>query len=329
MKINPVIVGRGAAGQAMQRSLAIVSTIHQQLSIAPAIFAERNAPLSEIAQNLEHPVLLIANPHALHSKGILEGSEAGFKALIVEKPACTSMSQVGELRKVKMPISVCHGYRMMWGPQTIREMLVGGEVGDIIAIEGRYWQSSAAQRAIEKSASSTWKNDPSLSGPYDVLLDLGSHWADMAMFLYGEKPERSRLWLSYLNSEAAHRDTHIHFDMAFKAGHPARASISKTAHGYGNDLELHVLGTKKSLGWHSQNPDVIEIGQGRDRTIKVREKSVLGSGMRAFHALGWLEGYVEIISQTLLAMAGFESRHVPTLQEGLDVVEVLLNAERG
>ena len=48
-----------------------------------------------------------------------------------------------------------HGNRRMWGPQTIVRMIAEGEIGDVISIDGRYWQSSAAQMATSQDPPAT------------------------------------------------------------------------------------------------------------------------------------------------------------------------------
>jgi predicted dehydrogenase len=329
MTLTPVVIGRGMAGQAMRRSLAIVGLMHPELEIQPALDAERGRPLDAIGRESEHRVLLVANPHALHAAAIVEGARAGFKAIIAEKPACVSSEQMVKLDGIAIPVSICHGYRVMWGPRTIRHMIAANELGRIIAVDGRCWQSSAAQRALDPTQPfQLWKNDPTLSGPSDVLIDNGSHWVDLATYLMGEPARKGTGWVSYVNAEAPHRDTHAHLDLLFSEGRQARASISKTVHGAGNDLEFTVIGSRRSATWAFLRPDIIEVGDGGTRTTLHRKDFSMGSGSRPFHGVGWLEGYVEIIRQTLLGLIGKSTVAVPTLAEGLQVMKTIFSLER-
>jgi len=329
VQISPVVIGRGQAGQAMLRSLAIVGLMHPELEIRPAVQAERGRPLHAVSRGLENPVLLVANPHALHAATIIEGVKVGFKAIIAEKPACVSPEQLATLEGIQIPVSICHGYRVMWGPRTVRHMIAANDLGRIIALDGRCWQSSAAQRALDPAPNfQLWKNDPALSGPSDALIDNGSHWIDLATFLMGEPAQRGSAWVSYINAEAPHRDTHVHLDLVFSEARQARASISKTVHGAGNDLEFTVIGSRRSASWRFLRPDEIEIGDGAERKTIHRKDTSMGSGSRPFHGLGWLEGYVEIIRQTLLGLAGKNTAAVPTLAEGLQVMNTIFLLER-
>ena len=228
MTITPFILGRGMAGQAFQKSLAILSLQHPDWGIQETLPLSRNQK-PDITLKTPNPILFIANPHGLHAQSILEGEKAGFKAMVVEKPACVNLKEIESLKVVRIPVAVCHGYHQMWGPQTLKQMLDAGEFGELISIEGHYWQSSAAQKALEPTPKPhPWKNDPALSGGSDALIDIGIHWVETAAFLMGEPGFKGRAWLSYANAEAPHRDTHVHLNLQFSGGRRAMASVSKT-----------------------------------------------------------------------------------------------------
>ncbi|MEX2125684.1 MAG: Gfo/Idh/MocA family oxidoreductase [Woeseia sp.] len=323
MQITPFISGSGKAASAIMESLGVIAIAKPDVSILPSRRLKRGEPL-KVADAI-NPVLFIASPHALHARSILEGERAGFVLIVCEKPAAVSAQQIGNLRQVRVPVAVCHGYRQMWGVQTLREMIDAGEFGEIISVEGRYWQSSTANQALTGANVQTWKNDPELSGPSDALIDIGSHWADAALFLIGEAPDDTALWLSYANAAAPHRDSHAHLQMTFPGGTRALASISKTVHGAPNHFEVNVIGTRKYACWKFLEEDQIEVGVGSRRSYIARNRADIGSGHWPFHGMGWLEGYIEIIYQ---AIRGLEdgTANYPTLPQNLEVMSLLLAA---
>ncbi|NBX92791.1 MAG: hypothetical protein EBQ85_06115 [Proteobacteria bacterium] len=135
-----------------------------------------------------------------------------------------------------------------------------------------------------------------MSGTYDVLLDLTTHWPDLVFFLAGETPERVGVWKSFVNSTSEHRDTHNHITMELSKKRRSIGSLSKTAHGSGNGLEIHGITEKRSVSWTFLNPDELVIGEAGKRTTLHRpDGSSFGSEQYPFHSTGWLEGYVEII----------------------------------
>ena len=331
MLIEPLIRGRGQAGLAMAKALSTISAIHPEIEILSPIWVARETPLRSIARNPKaKSLLLIATPSALHARHILEGEKAEFQTIVAEKPACVSLAEIVRLRRVTSTVNICHGYRMMWGPQTISAMIAAGELGSVFSIEGHYWQSSAAEKALSPKNNNSpkkWKNDASLSGPYDTLLDIGTHWVDLASFFARNPPRRISGWISHVNAETRHRDTHIHLDLEFPKSIRGVGSISKTAHGSGNELEIKIFGSQKSISWSLQNPDILQIGHGAELKLMRRSEMNWGSQQWPFHGMGWLEGYIEIIHQTILEMGGKARRLPPTLKESLLLTESLLKAK--
>jgi predicted dehydrogenase len=325
--IAPVLVGRGMAGKAILRSLAIVSQTDSELNLLPVCLAERGVPLNSYLSSQALNVLFLANPSGLHARLILEGVQAGFDAIAADKPVCVRAEEIPLLRSIHAKVTVFHGYRAMWGVRTVKKMVETGELGDVFAFESRYWQSSSAQMAMKGTAEKRpWKNDIQLNGPWDALTDLGSHVVDICLYLMAERPLETRCWLSFRNSPAQHRDTHVHMQLKFAGSRRSMVSISKTMHGATNDFEFTAIGTRGSVTWRFLRPDEIEYGSGNQTSIIRRETANASSETAPFHGLGWLEGYVEITRQTLRQVSGLASAGIPTLSEALDVMDVLLNA---
>lgn len=329
MQFQPFILGRGMSGRAIAKALSVIDIIDSEIDIAPPIQLERGRALAGLTGDYENPVLCIGNPHGLHAQCVIDAEAAGFREIIVDKPVCVKADDIERLRSVTADVAVLHGYRRMWGPQTIAWMIDQGELGEIIAIEGRYWQSSAARLAVsdDPPKDKTWKSDVELAGAYDTLVDLGTHWVDLMLALAGERPRSSRIWLSYANAPSPTRDTHAQIYLEFPSFR-AMGSVSKTSHGSGNDLEFSVLGTKRSVSWCGQQPDEIKMGRGNVVTLCRRGAGRYGSQHPPFHGLGWLEGYVEILHSFLMKRAGRDAPPVPTLEDGLAVMEVVLGADR-
>jgi len=327
-RINPVVVGKGMSGRAILNSLAIVSQSDTELEILPVQLADRGRPFASYVSDGTENVLFLANPSALHASSIHEGIAAGFSAVAAEKPVCVHPDEIENLRAITTFVSVYHGYRVLWGPREIKRMISAGELGEIFSLEARYWQSSAALPVPDGvPAGHTWKNDPRLNGPHDALSDLGSHIVDMFLYLMSEKPVRSRCRLFYRNAASAHRDTHVRLLLDFPGDRQAIASISKTLHGAGNELEFTVIGTRGSATWRFLQPDIVELGKGNRRNVITRNSPNPSSRTLPFHGLGWIEGYVYITDQTLRSVSGLSSSPVPTVSEALDAMEVILQAE--
>jgi predicted dehydrogenase len=265
----------------------------------------------------------VAGPHALHTPRLLEAAERGYRFAICEKPAAVDLDQIEALERLPMATWICHGYRLMWGPQELKRALAAGRFGTLISIEGRYWQSSAT-RTPKKGA---WKDAPELGGRFDVLLDLASHWADLVTHIYGRLPDRTLVRRWFVNAASPHRDTHVHLTMEF-GDLVGFGSISKTVHGRGNKLELEILGEHASASWSFERPDVIVWGEGGTQSTEVRGDAELPARLAPFHGLGWMEGYGRLVGEVVAHMREGRTAGAPTLEEHLGVLRCLIGAAR-
>lgn len=171
MNYTPFVMGSGRAARAMREAMRVVEIAVPEISFLPLRQLARGESPKGITAGAENPILFIANPHGLHAPSILEADSEGYQLIVVEKPAAVSLDEVRALSRIKTPVAVCHGYRQMWGVQTLRRQVEAGEFGQIIAVEGRYWQSSSAQSSMAETKSPSWKNDPRLGGTSDTLID--------------------------------------------------------------------------------------------------------------------------------------------------------------
>jgi predicted dehydrogenase len=322
--IQSYVLGSGAASQAIQKALGILDVLYPSWGIKKPILIKREVKLDTL-KPVDKSVLFLANPHALHTPRILEAERAGFKWVLTEKPAAVSVEQIEELNLVKIPVAVFHGYRQTWGIQTLKKYIDQGELGEWGTLEGRYWQASAGEKRLLRESSDSWKDQKELSGAFDVLLDLGTHWADLVFFLLGI-PVKGKVWISYLNSMAEHRDTTNFIEMDYGKNKKAFGSVSKNVHGSGNDLELVINGEKKSMKWNLARPDELAVGEGSKTTVLQRSTQTMGSQQWPFHGTGWLEGYIEIIKQYFHQMRGESFDSYPNLREQITVLKFLLKS---
>lgn len=313
-RLQPLILGSGSAGRALRTALAMYPE-----EIAPPQGLARDAPLPD--PDPERSLLVVANPHALHAPRLLEAAELGYRWAICEKPVAVDLEQVELLEGLPLEVWVCHGYRLLWGPETIRQARIDGRFGELLAVEGRYWQSSATRGPRTPG----WKDDPALGGHHDVLLDLATHWVDLMIFLTGEAPMRTRIRRWWVNAASEHRDTHVHVTMEH-GGATSLGSVSKTVHGAGNHLQFHVLGADASASWSFADPDVVVWGQGADRRVEARTKADPPARLAPFHGLGWTEGYASLVGDLVGHVVHGQPRRGPGVRDQIVVLRALLEA---
>ncbi len=325
--IQPYIVGSGKSAKAIRISLKILDSIEPGININEPIQISRNQKLPEVNSQNQKNCLFIANPPALHTNLIIEAIQSRWEEIVTEKPGAISTEQIEILDKLGSSklesIAVLHCYRQTWGFLKLKNLIKDNFLGELISIEGRYWQSSVAKRNKEKVFYETWKDNSELAGKYDTLTDLSCHWLDFASALAGySTPIIEFRNLDYRLAESAHRDTHVLIAGKFKENKCSFiSSISKIIHGARNDFEISVIGTKACAHWAFQSPDQIELGEGSSKRIIMCEGEKIGSEFDSFHRMGWIEGYIETLRQYFL----YKNNHnYPNLGEHLKIMNSLL-----
>lgn len=325
---RPFILGSGGSAQAIEGALGLLQLSHPRWQLERPVKVARTTKLSSLVVDPTTDFLCLANPHALHARRLIEALEAGFRRIVTEKPIATSSEDLGLLKALPegVHVGVFHGYRALWGPRDIRRRIEAGLLGKVFAVEGRYWQSSAAQVAVgEKESRGGWKNDRDVSGPYDVALDLGTHWVNLAAYLAGGRLRDGIVRRGFANAEAPHRDTHVTMDLAFEGDVRSLASVSKTVHGAVNDLDVVVHGTHGSAAWSFTSPDVLVLGRGSERLRVTRPAAApTASKLPVGHGLGWLDGYAAVLEGFLEHWDGPARDAYPSLEEVLPDMETYL-----
>jgi predicted dehydrogenase len=326
---RPFILGSGLAGKAIAEALSLLSVQNAGLHFeAPTFLGRDELPRLKLSDP-SSSLLFIANPSGLHAHAIVDGARVGFPTIFAEKPACVTEEELSSLEALPTRVAVLHVYREMWGPQFVRELVETGALGQVFALESRYWQPSAAHRAVTGAPTrGTWKNSPELCGACDALLDLGSHWIDMMCFVSASTPQSLKSRLLYPLSEAPHRDTHVQFQGTLMNGASLQGSVSKVVHGSANDFEVVVMGTQGTARWNFMNPDQVLVGKGRDASLISRKGAESGTGHPPYHAMGWIEGYVALIRKVLSPSQVPEKYPVPQLSENLKLLKFLMSGER-
>ena len=124
--------------------------------------------------------LIIATPSAQHAEQTIAGLEAGC-AVFCQKPLGRSGAEVRRIvesaRAADRLLGVDLSYRFTNGMQKIRELIRGGELGDVFAIDLVFHNAYGPDKP--------WFYDRRLSGG-GCVIDLGIHLVDAALWATGE-----------------------------------------------------------------------------------------------------------------------------------------------
>ncbi len=264
----------------------------------------------------------ICTPNAQHFLMAKEALEAG-KHVICEKPLATSMEEGEELvllaERQGLRNCVCHNLRYYPLVQQMRGMREDGDLGEILAIQGTYFQDW-----LLYDTDWNWRVQAKAGGPSRCLADIGSHWFDMAEHLSGlrvtslcadlqtfhptrKRPKHSVETFSnkllgpedYVETGV---DTEDFGSVIFRVGERARGSVtaSQVSAGRKNRLSIEICGTRSSVAWNQERPDELWIGH-RDagNEMVVKDPSLLKPAARSYADLpgGHSEGYDDTFKQ--------------------------------
>jgi predicted dehydrogenase len=179
-------IGRHRMTAMAQSGLVEVAAIHDQSPTA-AIDAARAVELGEHGVAPSFDALLdadldgvvIATPSALHADAAVAALERGL-AVFCQKPLARTAAEtrrvVDAARAANVLLGVDLSYRFTDGMRRIRELVAGGALGDVYAVDAVFHNAYGPDKP--------WFYDAALSGG-GCVMDLGIHLVDLALWTLG------------------------------------------------------------------------------------------------------------------------------------------------
>ena len=135
----------------------------------------------QLAGDPEVDIVAITAPNALHAEMAFAAFEAG-KAVYCEKPLSVDTPSARAMRNAATAAGACTlvGFAYLKNPMVklAREIVAGGEIGDVVSFRGIHAEDYMADPATPHS----FRTDPAGGG---ALFDLGSHVVSTARYLLG------------------------------------------------------------------------------------------------------------------------------------------------
>ncbi len=265
----------------------------------------------------------IVTPNHMHAGPILAFLAAGVH-VICDKPLTTSLA---EARRIKAAVAksdrifaLTHNYTGYPLVRQAREMVAAGEIGDIRLVQVEYpqeWLTEAAEKQGSKQAA--WRVDPAQAGAGGALGDIGTHAYNLADYVCGVDLVEVAAELSAFG-DGRQLDDNAQVLLRYANGARGALWVSQVAPGHENGLRLGVYGTKGSLRWGQENPNVLMYSRlGEPPRILTRGGPGVGAAAARMtrvppgHPEGYLEGFANIYSEVALAIkAARDGKKPPT-----------------
>ncbi len=217
----------------------------------------------------------IATPNHTHFEVARAAVEAGFN-VICDKPMTFDLTQAESLLETvensDVVFAVSHNYTGYPLVRQAREMILGGELGEINAIRSQYiqgWLRTNIEAEEQKQAAR--RTDPAKSGAAGAFGDIATHAYNLGRYMTGELPDSVSCHLKAF-VEGRRLDDYGTAVIRYENGALGTVTASQISHGRENDLEIEIDGTKGSLRWRQENPNELIFRQnGKAHQIYTRD----------------------------------------------------------
>lgn len=200
----------------------------------------------------------VTTPNHTHFEIAAAAAEAGFN-VICDKPLTFDLKQAEQLAEIVertgVVFAVTHNYTGYPLVRQARQMILGGELGEINAIRSFYLQGWLRTRLeLQNQKQATWRSDPKQSGAAGCWGDIGTHAFNLARYMTGLMPESISGHLKVFEP-GRQLDDYGTVVVRFENGALGTVTASQISHGRENDLWIEIDGTKGSLEWHQEEPN--------------------------------------------------------------------------
>ena len=281
-------------------------------------------------------VVAIMTPNDSHFEYTMAALDHGFD-VICDKPMTNTLDEAQTLHdkvvESKRVFCLTHNYTGYPMTRQARAMVSAGELGIIRLVQVDYVQGGKADESKPDptTGSRSWKYDPARSGPSLVMGDIGTHAHNLLRFISGLEvtevcAERGAI--------VPGRKVDDYAGALLRLENGARGCfwVTQAAAGVENSLKIRVSGTKGSLEWLQELPQILTFkplgSPAQTRTPNgpgVLPLSARSSRMAAGHPEGFSDGFANIYKDAAEAIAfriaGKEADplalHFPTSADGL------------
>jgi predicted dehydrogenase len=306
---NRAVLVAGALSSDPSRAKASAPDYDIKPERAYGSYKEMFAAETKLPPSERIDLVSIATPNHTHFEIARAAVEAGFNVMC-DKPMTFDLAQAEELAKIvqrsAVVFAVTHNYTGHPLVRQAREMVLGGELGEINAVRAFYiqgWLRTRLEKEQQKQAS--WRTDPSRSGAAGCFGDIGTHAYNLGRFISGLLPDQIACTLKAFEP-GRQLDDYGTAVIRYKNGALGTVTASQISHGRENDIWVEVDGTKGSLEWRQEDPNKMFVrANGQPHRVYTRDPNAPYSKNTAKASCripsGHPEGYLEAFANVYTA----------------------------
>ena len=272
---NRAVVTDGALSSNPERSKASAPDYDIPASRAYGSYEAMFDAESKLPDDERIDFVSVTTPNHTHYEIARAAVEAGFN-VICDKPMTFDLAQAEALLETvsntDVVFAVSHNYTGYPLVRQAREMILGGELGEVNAIRSQYIQGwLRTQLEAEDQKQAAWRTDPTKSGAAGAFGDIATHAYNLGRYMTGLLPDKVSCHLKTF-VEGRRLDDYGTAVVRYENGGLGTVTASQISHGRENDLEIEIDGTKGSLRWRQENPNELIFRQnGKAHQIYTRD----------------------------------------------------------
>jgi predicted dehydrogenase len=273
--------------------------------------AEKNMPPDQ-----KIDFVTVVTPNHVHFGPSKMALENGFHVL-VEKPISFNLDEALELKKLVadtgLVLGLAHTYTGYPLVKEARRMVADGKFGKIRKVYVEYpqgWLSTMLEGKGNMQAS--WRTDPKQSGMGGAIGDIGTHAANLAEYITGNKITEI---CAMLNTVVPGRmlDDDSSMLLRFDNGASGVLFATQVAAGEENNLNIRIYGEKGGLEWRQEEPNTMILKWlDKPKEIIRAGQGYLSDDAKGFtrtppgHPEGYLEAFANIYRAFTKALREYE-----------------------
>ena len=257
--------------------------------------------------------------------------------VICDKPMTNTVAEAEALVRLVedtgLVFCLTHNYTGYPMVRQARAMVGEGQLGDIRLVQVEYVQGGKAREDDPDPAAGPvpWRFDPDKSGPSLVLGDIGSHAHNLVRFITALEVTEVA---AEVGAVVPKRKVHDFAGALLRLERGVRGCfwVTQAAAGVENCLRIRVSGTRGSLEWMQEHPQVLQF-KPLDAPAEIRTPNGPGtlplaarsSRIVAGHPEGFPDGFANLYSDAAEVIAARRAGrdadplalHFPTASDGL------------
>ena len=311
-------------------------------------FAEMFRKEKNLPGDMRMDFVAIVTPNHVHYAPAKMALESGFH-VVLDKPMTLTVAEARKLSaiasKSKLLLALTHTYTGYPMVKEARNLVASGKLGAIRKVYAEYtqgWLSGPLEVTGQKQAA--WRTDPKRSGLGGATGDIGTHAANLAEYITGN---RITSVCAQLNRVVKGRKLDDDASMLLTFDNKSSGVLNATqiAAGEENNLTIRVYGELGGLEWHQEVPNPLIVKwPDRPKEIYRTGFGYVSAAAKAStrtpsgHPEGYIEAFANIYENFARAVREFKPGKTkaadydfPSVEEGvrgMEFVEAAVKSSR-